>query len=315
MRPFRRTAKVGVEQFDRLFQVTPASSEAGQGGESPALLIVGAPRSGTTVYYQTVAQHRNTVFINNLLERLPLSGVRVARWVRLERWKPPDSTESYYGETPGLVGPSEAGPFWDYVFPRGAHHAVEPEEADPARMEWLRGTVGALVEMTGKPFLSKNTWNSVRIPTLHRALPGAVFIVVDRDPLFTAQSLLRGRRERFGEKPGPWSIVPREMVEMADLPPVEYVAHQIAYTHLAIEEARTRLGAERFFTVRYEDFCSDPAGALRSLDAFCRDRGIELTATGAPDPRPLRASGELKLPADEVSRLQAVFARQGLVGP
>jgi hypothetical protein len=167
VRALRHTARVAVEKFDHLFrEPVPPPRE---GTESPALLIIGAPRSGTTLFYQIVASHRNTVFINNLLERLPLSGVRVARWVRLDRWKPPLSTESHYGETPGLAGPSEAGPFWDHVFPRGSHHAVEPNEADPERMAWLRGTVGALVEMTGRPFLSKNTWNSVRISTLRGA--------------------------------------------------------------------------------------------------------------------------------------------------
>lgn len=305
-RAWRRAAKLAVETLDRLL-AAPAHPPTGT--EPPALMIVGAPRSGTTVVYQTVASHRNTVFINNLLERLPLSGVRVARWVRLDRWTPSSSTESHYGETPGIAGPSEAGPFWDHVFPRGAHHAVDPEEADPERMAWLRSTVGALVELTGKPFLSKNTWNSVRIPTLDEALPGSVFIVVERDPLYTAQSMLRGRRERFGEAPGPWSIVPREMAAMADLPPVEYVANQIVYTHRAIERARAQLGGERFFTVRYEEFCADPAGALKGLDAFCEARGIELTRTEAPEPRPLRASGKLKLPAEEVSRLRAVFDR------
>jgi hypothetical protein len=300
----RRAAKVVVERLDRLFQV-PAHSPPRT--EPPALLIVGAPRSGTTLFYQTVASHRNTVFINNLLERLPLSGVRLARWVRLDLWKPPLSTESYYGETPGLAGPSEAGPFWDHVFPRGLHHAVELEEADPERMAWFRSTVGALVEMTGRPFLSKNTWNSVRIPALHRALPRAVFILVERDPLYTAQSLLRGRRERFGEAPGPWSILPREMVAMSDLPPVEYVANQIGYTYRAIARAREQLGSDRFFTVPYEDFCKDPAGTLERLDAFCKMRGIELTRTGGSDPRPLRASAKIELRAEEVSRLRAVF--------
>jgi hypothetical protein len=163
--------------------------------------------------------------------------------------------------------------------------------------------------MTGRPFLSKNTWNSVRIPALHHALPHAVFIVVERDPLYTAQSLLRGRRERFGEEPGPWSILPREMVAMSDLPPVEYVANQILYTHRAIERARAQLGSERFFTVRYEDFCGDPAGVLERLDGFCEARGIELPRTEAPEPRPLRASGRIELPADEVSRMRAVFGR------
>ena len=89
-RVLRRAAKVVVERLDRLFQV-PAYSPPRT--EPPALLIIGAPRSGTTLFYQTVASHRNTVFINNLLERLPLSGVRVARWVRLDRWKPSLSTE------------------------------------------------------------------------------------------------------------------------------------------------------------------------------------------------------------------------------
>ena len=88
-RVLRRAAKVVVARLDRLFQV-PAHSPPRT--EPPALLIVGAPRSGTTLFYQTVASHRNTVFINNLLERLPLSGVRVARWVRLDLWKPPLST-------------------------------------------------------------------------------------------------------------------------------------------------------------------------------------------------------------------------------
>ena len=77
-RAWRRAAKHVVQGLDRVLQA-PVDSPLEK--EPPALLIIGAPRSGTTVFYQTVASHRNTVFINNLLERLPLSGARVARTI------------------------------------------------------------------------------------------------------------------------------------------------------------------------------------------------------------------------------------------
>ncbi len=308
MQRARRVAKRALSLVDRAL-ASSAHGEPPDPGALPAVFIVGGPRSGSTLLYQAWVRSRRFAYLNNVSARFPRSAHRVARLLAMQRWEPPASFRSEYGDTRGRAAPSEAGDFWDHAFPWRVHHGVEPEDLDDSRVAALRAVVSGLVELYGAPFLAKNLWHSVRIPALDAILPAAVFVVLRRDPLLMAQSLLEARRRRLGEAPGFWSIRPREIVPLEHLPPVEHTAHQLAATYRAIDAARRRLGEERFVDVDYEAFCAAPAAGIAALDAFLERRGWTLEER-APLETTFAASRELRLPPDEIERLETIFREQ-----
>jgi hypothetical protein len=159
------------------------------------------------------------------------------------------------------------------------------------------------------PFLSKNLWNSLRIEAIDRALPRAVFLVAQRDPILMAQSMLLGRRRALGDAPGLWSIRPPEAVGLTAAPPIEQIANQLLYTYRAIDRARERLGASRFLDVHYADLCRSPDGVVGAVDEFLGRHGASLTRRGRltgsfPENTTVVVSDE------ELARLCAILRRR-----
>jgi hypothetical protein len=309
----RRVARCGLAVTDRaLASAVPIAARA-QYRDQLALFIVGAPRSGTTVIYQTLVAFRRFAYLNNVIARFPRSAPLVARFLQVQRWPTPRSLESTYGDTPGLNGPSEGGDFWDYVFPWSEHHAVDPDETDPGRIARLRATVCGLSAVYRAPFLAKNTWHSFRLAALQDALPRALFLIVTRDPILVAQSMLRNRRDRIGDAREPFAVRPPEMLAMGSLASVDHVAYQIVFTLEAIARARRQLGVERFLTLDYVDFCRNPARALESIDAFCLTHGVALQHRDVAPPHPLEVRQDVTLAPEELERFRQIFRERGVL--
>jgi Sulfotransferase family len=318
----RRYARAGLTALDQL--LAPLARAVGTrepDRRRPAIFVVGGPRSGSTLYSQVALACRRLAYTNNLIARFPRSAPFVARALRIGRWPVPQQFDSEYGDTRGPAGPSEGGDLWDWVFPWSDHHGLDASELTPEserRLQWL---VRSLARVYEAPLLTKNLWNSVRIEAIDRALPDSLFVVMLRDPLLMAQSMLRGRSRALGDQPGLWSIRPREIVAFRDAPPAEQVAMQLVFTYRAIESARRRLGGSRFLEVSYEDFCRNPEASLTRLDAFLLGHGVALEVRRTLG-RTFEPTSAVDLEADTRRRFEAIFsselpefARSGLAKP
>lgn len=302
----RALVRFGIRTIDRALAPF-APRRTAPGPEAPAIFLIGAPRSGSTLVYQALVHARHFAYLTNLSGRFPRSAAVVSRAMWLHRWSPGDSFTSEYGDTEGLAGPSEAGDFWDHVFPWDEHHTVAATEVDPTRAAHARATVHALVRQYRAPFLCKNLWHSVRLEAIDAIFPEALFLVLQRDACANAQSMLAGRRRALGDASGLWSIRPRELVEMGELPELEQVAHQLAFTHRAIERARVRLGAHRFLDVPYEAFCAAPSRAISRIDAFLEGHGLRVRPRD-PLPASFAGSSALRLSPEEIARLESIWS-------
>ena len=131
-------------------------------------------------------------------------------------------------------------------------------------MRRLRGSVRALAARAGRPVVFKNLVNSLRVAPLGTALPEALFVVIHRDLVANAASLLAGRFQRTGDYGRWWSAEPPEIDRLRALPPHEQVVEQIRAIDALIHADAERLGHERFHDVAYESLCADPAGRWRA---------------------------------------------------
>ena len=306
MSAIKAAAKHAIRAVDAtLALITRPATESEKGrGE---ILIVGAPRSGSTLLYQALLASRRFAYMANAVSRFPRSAVSVTRLLGLAHKPAQIDYESTYGDTRHATGPSEAGEFWDLIFPWQDHHDVARDELERSRANILRSTIGGLSDYYEAPFLGKNLWNSLRILPIADSLPNCLFVVMHRDPFQIARSILQVFDSKFGKQPGWWGTRPRQLSHEGGDDRVREIALQITLTYQAIDTAREQLGDDRFFDLQYEEFCQNPSACLSGLDQFCSSRGVTY-ARIAKDPSPFEPSTRLELPRDSMNILQAEFA-------
>ena len=283
-----RTRRAANLLLDRL------ESSTSDGGErrlaQPPLLIVGAPRCGSTLVYQVLVQAFDVAYLSNRHCRLWGAPSLVER---RRPAAPPAAYESRYGRTAGADAPSECEQFW-YRFFRRRPQYVPLADADPKQLRRLRAALRALGRAAGKPLVFKNLLNALRLEPLGAALPEAVFVFVRRDTAETAASILAARREIRGDEASWWSAEPPETDELRGLPPAAQAVEQVRRIEALIEGGRDRLGGGRFCELRYERFCDDPEEALGEVAALAARNGVRLERRHAV-PAKFERSGKSRL--------------------
>jgi hypothetical protein len=199
----------------------------------------------------------------------------VERLVRPGKRRRPNCYVSEYGRTRGWSGPSECGVFWYRFFPRGqSPKRLAP--LPPRGLQALRRGVAGFVRSCGKPVLFKNLFSSIRVPSLAKALPEALFLVVHRNEIDIGHSLLEGRQRFFGDYRTWLSVMPPGAEALLELPAHVQVIEQVREIYAVIDRERYRVGPDRFFDIQYERFCDRPNEVLDELEDFFRRRGVPL---------------------------------------
>ncbi|WP_428261289.1 sulfotransferase family protein [Haliangium sp.] len=247
----------------------------------PVVLVIGHQRSGTTLVSQLITSALRVGYPSNFVARFwraPRVGIALQRaMLGAEAWS--SSFTSELGTTSGLLEPHEFSYFWDRWF---------PDPANPARCADGAGFACAVANIEagfGAPTAFKNVFNALRVEALAALLPTAVFVRVRRDLVDVAGSTLYARRHRYGTDRAWLGLRPAGCEAVADAPPVQQVAVQIAASEQRMAEGLRSLPAERRIDVAYRDVCTHPAGIIERLTTL----GIERRA-GAVTPASFSAS-------------------------
>jgi hypothetical protein len=238
----------------------------------PLVLIVGAPRSGTTLLYQVLAHFLPVTYLTNLSALFPRAPITASRLFRPRATAV--TTHSYYGNTAGLGGPNDGFHVWNRWLGEDRYRAAET--LTDAQADEMRRFFGAWTAAFDRPFLNKNNRNADCIALLGRTLPEARFVVVRRDPVYVAQSLLIARQQIQGDKSRKWGL--RSLDQEADQGPLGYVDSvcvQIADIERRITEACRTLPPERVVAVQYERFCEQPAAVIGEVAERALGAGID----------------------------------------
>lgn len=247
----------------------------------PPMFIIGAPRSGTTLLYQVLTSAYQVGYITNFAARMPHAPalaaalqqrLRLCSQARAEG----DPYESYHGKTSGRCGPHEAGAMWYRWFPQGMHVYVPAGSLSAAARTDIRLTVARLTQHHQHPMIFKNTYHTMRIAPLLEALPEALFLVCQRDPLDIAQSILQGRIRTHGDKSRWWSVPPKEIDTLLQHPYWEHIPEQVYYIYQQIAQDRHALAEDHFMDVPYTNLCQQPAATLAGISARVAQHGGHL---------------------------------------
>lgn len=300
---FRAGARILATPVDLMLSVFERRLVAGarDAGDAPMVLIVGGPRAGTTLVFQVLSRQLDVATTTNVVDVFPRSPIVASRLLGAlgpHRGKGP--LHAFYGNTAPFRGPNDAFEIWNRWLGSDRYRAAE--RLDSAVIDDMRSFFSAWTAAAGRPLLNKNNRNTGVMGLLAEALPAAYFVVVERDPLYVAQSLLVAREVVQGDRAAVWGF--GAQVDEPD--PITSVADQVVAVERTIERETAKVDSDRLTRVSYEEFCADPGELVRAIGDSL---GIGFETSGIPS---LAASNTRRLPPDEFSRLEtAIRDRRG----
>ena len=242
---------------------------------SPPVFIIGPPRSGTTVLYQLLCKHFNFGYTNNFVAdwyNIPITATRLYNIFSSQN----SSIEltSNFGKSSNLYGPNEFGKFWYRWFSK----THELKDNYPLIENKLRLEIAGLTKIHQKPMLFKNVINSMRINVLSQIFDNSIFIVLNRENLDIAQSILNARIELYNNKNHSWSVVTSALQTDPDIPYYKQIVNQIKGVTSNINLARKNIGDNKFIFVDYKELCNNTDQVLKSIHSQLITRGIRVDA-------------------------------------
>jgi len=270
----------------------------------PPIFIIGAPRSGSTLLYQTLINTYKFGYLTNLHSQF--YGCPYLLQALFGRWIPETHSpyRSLHGKVEGLLSPSECGEFWYRWFRRHPQY-VPIEDVDMQRLRSLRRVLIGLTDAFSLPMLFKNLLCALRLQPLSSLLPEARFIFIQRNPLWMAQSLLLGREQIYQKKSIWWSMEPPDIQNLLRLAPEEQVVRQVDSIHRLIQRESRLIGEKRFLKIQYENFCLDVHGTMEKIRIFLSQDKIKLIPRFQV-PKTFPVSESIRLPQKEFDKLRVL---------
>ena len=229
---------------------------------NPPVFIIGPPRSGTTVLYQLLCKHTNFSYINNFIAdwyNIPILAAKAHSL--FFQSKNEIELNSNFGRSRYHYGPNEFGQFWYKYFSK--NHNLQNK--NQKFIKNLKMEIAAITKIYKQPLLFKNVVNSMRIEILSDIFENSTFIVMNRDKLDNAQSILNARISLHKNKNYQWSVITTSMRDNPGLPFYKDIVNQLEDIQLNIESAFKRLSNEKFIFIEYEDLCNNTPKVLKSI--------------------------------------------------
>lgn len=270
------------------------------------LFIVGLPRAGTTLLYQTIC-HRFQVAYPPMLTNTLSFAPGLAAWLARNSMRSYQSDfASHYGMSQGWSSPGE-GTMWNLWFDKHEHFASI--DACPPRCRRAVAAMGQIERIGDAPVVVKNLRLNQYLLPLAELFPKAVFIIAVRQPRNVALSILNARYALLPHPTDFWSIRPREYPADEELSPAAQVAWQVHGLLADLTHDIDAIGTDRCRAIRYEDFCQTPEGVLTELRGWVETAGMHLTShADIPPTFPLKTGQTKDLPAAAVAELEALLA-------
>lgn len=270
----------------------------------PLILIVGPPRSGTTLVYQVLARALDVSFPTNLSAIFPRSTIYSTKLSARLGSADRHELQSYYGKTAGLGGPNDGFHIWNRWL--GPDRSTTTTNLSAAQIREMQNFFNAWTSIFPRPFLNKNNRNTHCIDFLAEHLASSVFVVVNRDPVEIARSLIRARSEVQGSKVARWGLQSQEKYSHHDqFGYVRDVCEQVMNINWQIAEQISMVAPNRVLAVDYHDFCARPTSVIADLEKLVPELRRSPGETDLPGT--LVPSASKPLPPEEESILRDYF--------
>ncbi len=219
------------------------------------VFIIGAPRTGSTILYQTLTNQLDVLYVDNITCRFD-KNFFFGFWVsdKLYKQKAHNCFKSNHGDTTkcGLHAPSECGGFWYRWLPTNKHF-IDYEDITDEMVKKIREEITTVINYFDKPIVFKNLNAGQRLRLLSRCFPKAKFIFMKRESIFTAQSILKAKRKVDIADNEFWSVMPKNYKILEKLNSYEQIIKQIYYIERQIIEDSKLFTKDSFLSIDYKD--------------------------------------------------------------
>ena len=271
----------------------------------PIVLIVGSPRSGSTLLYLALSQALNVSWIPNVSQMFPRSPITAARLFGQRKKKVPYRLASFFGNTSGLSLPSDAFSVWNRWYGEDRYLPRVSDDSIGA----MRQFMATWIDNFEKPLLNKNNRNSLCVKQLSEIFPTAHFVVINRNHADIARSLVRSREFVQGSKFKPWGLLSHSNHKDDELGYIEDVCDQIAKIGDEIQTQVSAVDSSRITHVSYEDLCSEPVSLVNSI---ALRSGVSISENGIQVLSTIKKSSSRLLSTEEEQRLGECLEQFGL---
>ena len=286
----------------------------------PVVFVIGAPRCGSTVMMQLLAQTGHFAYPTNLLSRFygaPYVGAKIQLLLTSPEYNFNDeivdfsahiSFASTLGKTRGALEPNEFWYFWRRFIPNKQPQYLDPSQLVEVDARGFAAELAAIEAAFGKPFATKGHILEYNIPFLSSILDKALFVLVERHPLYNIQSLLEARVKYYGDRSVWYSVRPKEYEMLKDLDPIAQVTGQVYFTNKAIKEGLQQIAPARGLIVAYEHFCKFPQQVFESIaDKFAQQGSVMNWECHGPEQ--FSSTNQVRLPQEEIAAIQRAYQR------
>lgn len=239
----------------------------------PFLFVIGAPRSGTTLLTQLIANTFDISFFNNLSARFflaPLQGLKFSQAVLGDARK--SDFRSDYARTNSLNEIHEFGYFWRYLLNKHTFDDITLAKEKESEIDWknVKKVLSTLQHETDRPFIFKNIYGSYHMQKFVEIMQKVLFIYIERDELDTAVSILNARKKYNTDLNVWWSYQPLEYESIKDQDYWTQIAGQIYYLQRFYKREMERLPARNHLSVTYKEMCMNPGAVIEKIQEKCK---------------------------------------------
>ncbi|MGB0651800.1 MAG: sulfotransferase family protein [Thermoplasmatota archaeon] len=232
------------------------------------LFIIGAGRSGSTLFFDLLSHHHGSSWASTILQK----------WPDRRRLNQAFLAAAHHPLTADWArrraSPSEAYAYWDRDYPGFSDpmRDLRADDASPRAAARLRRSFEA-IPSPKRPHLAIKITGWPRVGFLNDIWPEGRFIHVVRDGRAFCNSLLNVPWWRGWQGPQNWRWGPLDADEQAlwerhDRSFVALAGLQWNRLMAAAEASKEALPTSRWMDVRYEDLCADPRGTFAQTLAF-----------------------------------------------
>lgn len=288
----------------------------------PIILIMGCPRAGSTLFLQWMASLGIFSYPSNLIARFyknPYLGIRIQQ--ALIEFDPLNQLgfnanisgtyTSQLGKTMGAMSPSEYWYFWRQYFDFDDINMLRKENIENINSDDFLNKIAAFERLTNKIPVMKGMIMNWHIPDLYKIYNKFLFINIEREPLYNAQSLIISREKYFNDRNKWYSFKPPEYVHLKNGNYLEQVAGQVMYMRQAVRKGLAQIPNNNSITIQYETFCQNPQKVFKLIKELLNELGADLTRTVLHNEqfKPFNVTNKVILNQQEIVELKSFISK------
>lgn len=243
----------------------------------PVSIIVGSPRSGTTLVTQWLASLGQFSYPSNILTRFayaPHIGALIEKMLFDPEYdfhgdfhdiQSKLNFQSNLGKSKGAKAVNEFQHFFRNYMENFDPKYLSDDELKAVNTEGIVKGISSIVEVFGKPFVTKAFMLQYNLDYFIKQIPNLFVIYVKRDPICNMQSIYIARETYYKSKEIWLGARPKEYDELKDMDIYHQIAGQVYFTNKAIEKVLKKCAEKQYITIDYELFCQDPKSLFDKL--------------------------------------------------